>query len=170
MLQARLISHSKSDWLSPINIVIKKDGSIRLTIDYRKLNERTVKDAFPVPNIHDLLGKLTEAKIFSKFDLSSGYFQIQMNPDASRFTAFGCELGLFEFNVMPMGLSNSMSTFNRLLTTIFGEYLGKFIIIYVDDILIFSRTIEEEFYIVIVPTCFLFTHFQNNSLVSFEMK
>ena len=67
-----------------------------------------------------------------------------MNPDASKFTAFGCELGLFEFNVMPMGLSNSMSTFNRLLTTIFGEYLGKFIIIYVDDILIFSRTIEEH--------------------------
>ena len=144
MLQAKLIKHSNSEWLSLINIVFKKDGSIGLTIDYRKLNNVTIKDAFQVPNIHDLLLKLHNAKVFSKIDLSSGYFQIQMQPAAAKYTAFGCELGLFEFNVMPMGLSNSMSTFDRLLTTIFGEPLGVFVIIYVDDVLIFSYNAEDH--------------------------
>ncbi|CAF1097006.1 unnamed protein product, partial [Brachionus calyciflorus] len=96
MFAAKLIQPSVSAWSSPLCLVGKPDGSIRITIDYRELNKVTVKDAFPVPNIDCLLTRLTRAKFFSKFDLSNGYFQIKLDPSSRHYTTFSCEFGHFE--------------------------------------------------------------------------
>ena len=142
--QSGLIVHSKSAWLSPMHLVSKPDGSIRITIDYRKLNAVTVKDAFPLPNIQHIFLQLTGARVFSKLDLSSGYYQIKMEPSSQQYTAFGCEFGLFEFTVMSMGLTNACATFQRMVHTIFLKEIGVFVIVYIDDILVFSKTIDEH--------------------------
>ena len=104
MRDAGIIRPNKSEYCSPVHIINKEDGSIRFTVDYKTLNSITIKDCYPTPIIRDILYTLKGAKYFSKIDLASGYFQIQMHPNSMKYTAFRCEFGFFEYTVLPMGL------------------------------------------------------------------
>ena len=117
---------------------------MRVCIDYRSLNSNTIIDRYPIPRIDDTLDRLGRAKIFSKIDLASGYHQVEMHPDHRHRTAFQTRFGLFEYVVMPLGLSNAPATFQRLMNSIFHEGLDHFCTVYLDDILIFSASIEEH--------------------------
>ena len=144
MLTAKLIRSSKSNWCSPVKSVKKKDNSIRVTYDYIKVNKFTVKDCYPIPRIDDMIFRLALASMFTVIDLASGYYQVPMDESSKKYTAFTCEYGLFEYNVMPMGLMNSTATFQRLMNRIFDGLIGEIMFVYLDDIIIFSRTAEEH--------------------------
>ena len=144
MLQQGLIRESYSPWNSPVVIVTKKDGSARFCVDYRKINNITITDAHPLPRIDELLEKFRKGRWFTSIDLASGYWQVEMNHDDKDKTAFTCHLGLYEFNVMPFGLKNAPPTFQRLMNKVLKEYLDDFVIVYIDDILIYSKTYEEH--------------------------
>ena len=144
MLKDGIIKKSEGPWSSPVVIVTKKDGSARFCIDYRKVNNITITDAHPLPRIDDLLEQFREAKWFSSIDLASGYWQIEMNEKDREKTAFTCHLGLFEFNVMPFGLKNAPPTFQRMMNEILKDWLDEFVVVYIDDIMIYSKTFEEH--------------------------
>src|SRR3989337_1989222 len=144
MEKSGIIRKSYSPWTSPVVIVDKKDGSKRFCIDYRKLNDITITDAHPLPRIDDLLEQCISAKYFSSMDLASGYWQVEMNEQDKEKTAFTCHLGLYEFDVMPFGLKNAPATFQRLMNHVLREYLYKFAVVYIDDILIYSKTFEKH--------------------------
>ena len=144
LLEEGFIRPSKSPYASPVNLVKKSDGSIRLTIDYKKLNAITIKDNYPLPIIDDLFMDLLEASIMSKLDAESGYYQIAMDEESRKFTAFGCEFGLFEWTRMPMGLKNAGATFQRAMDKLLKSGIRKFCHVYMDDVIIFSRTPEEH--------------------------
>ena len=139
MLDARIIVPSSSEWRSPTNLVAKKDGSTRITLDYRKINEVTEKDAYPLPNINSSLSQLAGANYFSKLDLSSGYYQVPMDEESQKYTAFGCEFGLFEYTVMPMGLTNATATFQRLMNNVLAGLIGFICLVYLDDIIVYTK-------------------------------
>ena len=115
MLANDVIQPSNSPWASPIVLVTKSDGSMRFCVDYRKLNAATRKDAYPLPRIDDTLDNLRNSKWFSTLDLTSGYWQVEVNPEDRCKTAFCTSEGLFEFQVMPFGLCNAPATFQRLM-------------------------------------------------------
>ncbi|XP_063962087.1 uncharacterized protein LOC135155782 [Lytechinus pictus] len=144
MVDQKIIRPSKSSFASPIVLVRKKDGSLRLCIDYRKLNDRTVKDSFPLPRIEETLEALSGSKYFSTLDLAHGYFQVVMDKDSIDKTAFRVPWGLYEFMKMPQCLTNSPSTFQRVMECILGDLNLSQILLYLDDILIFSETFEEH--------------------------
>jgi hypothetical protein len=144
MLDANIIQLSTSPWASPVVIVSKKNGKKRFCVDYRKLNGVTKRDAYPLPWIDEMMDTLGEAHWFSSMDLTSGYWQIGMDPDSIPKTAFISREGLYEFNVMPFGLCNGPPTFQRAMDNILGDYNWKFAMVYIDDINTFSRTFDEH--------------------------
>lgn len=144
MLSKGWIRPSKSPWSAPTLFVKKKDGTLRLCVDYRALNRLTIKDSYPIPRIDDLLDRLSGAKIFSKLDLASGYHQIRVAEKDVEKTAFGSRFGLFEFMVLPFGLMNAPATFMKAMNNMFLDYLDEFIILYLDDILIYSSSADEH--------------------------
>ena len=144
LLAQGFIQPSASPYGAPILFVPKKDGRWRMCIDYRALNKQTVKDQFPLPRIDSLLERLGKAKVFTKLDLASGYHQIAMEETSVQKTAFRTNRGHFEFIVMPFGLCNAPATFQRLMNKVFADNLDKFIAVYLDDILIFSTSLEEH--------------------------
>nr|AAD22339.1 putative retroelement pol polyprotein [Arabidopsis thaliana] len=144
LLGKGFIRPSTSPWGAPVLFVKKKDGSFRLCIDYRGLNWVTVKNKYPLPRIDELLDQLRGATCFSKIDLTSGYHQIPIAEADVRKTAFRTRYGHFEFVVMPFALTNAPAAFMRLMNSVFQEFLDEFVIIFIDDILVYSKSPEEH--------------------------
>ena len=145
MLAVGAIWKSMSPWASPVVLVCKKDGSLWFCIDLRKLNNQTIKDAQSLPRIEDSLDCLNGATIFTSLDLQLGYWQVEMTEDSKPLTAFTVGLlGFYECVRMPFGLTNAPATFQYLMETCLGEMHLKWCIIYLDDIIVFSRTLEEH--------------------------
>jgi hypothetical protein len=122
----------------------KKDGSWRLCIDYHQLNKATIKNQYPLPRIDDLFDQMKGAMVFSKIDLRSWYHQLWIKDDDIPKTAFKMRFGHYEFTILPFGLTNAPGVFMSLMNRVFREYLDKFIQVFIDDILIYSRTTEEH--------------------------
>nr|XP_054604616.1 uncharacterized protein LOC129165457 [Nothobranchius furzeri] len=138
MLERGVIRESCSPWAAPIVPVKKKDNSWRFCVDYRKLNAVTHKDAFPLPRIEETLTSLNRAEWFSTLDLASGYWQVEMDPQDREKTAFTTPLGLFEFERMPFGLCNAPATFQRLMQQCLSGQMAESLLVYLDDIIIYS--------------------------------
>ena len=139
------IQPSTSPWGCPTIFVKKRDTNVpRLVVDYRPLNAVTIKNKYPLPRINDLFDQLAGATVFSKMDLRSGYHQIKIRKEDIPKTAFVTRYGLYEYKVMSFGLTNAPATFMRLMNSVFMEYLDKFVVVYIDDILIYSKTEEEH--------------------------
>ena len=140
----QIIQDSKSPWASRIVLVRKKDGGVRFCVDYRSLNQITVKDVYPLPRINDSLSILSKAKYFSTLDMFAGYWQIPMDPKSREKTAFITDSGLYEFLVMPFGLCNAPATFQRFMDATLAGLKWKNLIVYLDDIIIFSSSFDEH--------------------------
>ena len=138
------IRPSVSPFGAPVLFVPKKDGGVRMCVDYRALNKVTVHNRYPLPRIDELLDRLQGSRFFTKIDLRSGYYQIRMHPDSIQKTAFRTRYGHFEFLVLPFGLTNAPATFMHLMHQIFREQLDKFIVIFLDDILVYSQTLQDH--------------------------
>ena len=143
MLESNTIRPSISPWASPIVLVTKKDGTTRFCIDYRKLNDVTRKDAFPLPRTDECLDVLSGAKYFCTLDLASGFWQVGMVEKDKAKTAFCTKFGLYEFNVMPFGLCNAPATFERLTEYILSGMQWHEALVYIDDVVVFGKTFAE---------------------------
>ncbi|KAL5560311.1 hypothetical protein UlMin_036522 [Ulmus minor] len=144
LLDKGFIRPSYSPWGAPVLFVKKKDGTLRMCIDYRELNKLTIKNKYPLPRIDDLFDQLKGAANFSKIDLRSGYHQLRIKDNDVPKTAFRTRYGHYEFLVMPFGLTNAPAAFMDLMNRVFTQYLDKFIIVFIDDILVYSKTPEEH--------------------------
>ena len=145
MLKRGVIQHSNSPYSAPIVLAKKKDGSWRFCVVYKRLNEITVKDAFPIPKIEQTFDALNGAKLFSTLDLASGYWQVPVAPEDRHKTAFVTpDGGLYEYVRMPFGLTNAPGTFQRLMNNLFVQYIYKGVLIFLDDVLLYSGDIEQH--------------------------
>jgi hypothetical protein len=143
-LAAGVIRKSTSPWRSPIVPVRKKDGSLRMCVDYRELNKVTKVDAYQMPRIDELFDTISKGRVFSKPDAFSGYHQIEMNEESIPKTAFGSKFGLYEFVKIPFGLVNAPATFQRAMDMLLNEEINKFVVVYLDDIVVFSENYYEH--------------------------
>lgn len=144
MLENDVISLSVSPWAAPVVLVRKSDGTMRFCVDYRKINAITRKDSHPLPRISEALDALGGAQWFLTLDLWSGYWQIEMDEGSKEKTAFITHNGLYEFHVLPFGLCNSPATFQRLMTHALHGLEWDICLVYIDDLIIFSRTFEDH--------------------------
>ena len=144
MLKKGVIKKSKSPWSSPVVLIKKKDGEIRFCIDYRKLNGYTKIDSHPLPRIDDTIDALQGMQYFTTVDCASGYWQVEMNEKDKEKTAFITHEGLYEWNVMPFGLCNAPTTFQRLMQEILDDLIYTKVLVYIDDIIIYSKTFEQH--------------------------
>ena len=133
-----------SPWGALVLFVKKKDGTLRLCIDYRELTKITIKNKYPLPWIDDLFYQLQGAGVFSKIDLRSGYHQLRIKPEDIPKTAFRTRYGHYEFIVMPFGLTNAPTAFMDLMNRVFKPYLDKFAVVFIDDTLIYSMDNDEH--------------------------
>ncbi len=143
-LEANVIEPTSSEWAAPVLFVPKKDGKLRFCIDYRKLNEATVKDSYPIPRMDDCLDSLGEATIFTGLDAYSGYWQMNVAKKDRHKTAFTCHAGTFQCVRMPFGLTNAPATFQRGLDMVLSKYKWKTCLVYLDDVIIYSKTVKDH--------------------------
>ena len=139
-----LVTPSHSEYAAPVVLAPKPDGSWRFCVDYRRLNAISGDDKYPIPRIDDCLDRLGKAKYFSKIDLRTGYWQMQVHPEDRHKTAFRTQHGQYEWTVVPMGLSGAPGIFQRMMNHYLRKYLGDFVLCYLDDILIYSDTLKEH--------------------------
>lgn len=144
LLSIGVIRESESPFSSPIVVVRKKNGDVQLCIDYRKLNLQTIKDAYALPNLEETFAALNGSKWFTVLDLKSGYYQIEVEEADKPKTAFMCPLGFWDFNRMPQGVTNAPSTFQRLIEKCMGDINLKEVLVFLDDLIVFSKTLEEH--------------------------
>ena len=144
LLDKGFIRPSVSPWGAPVLFVKKKDGTLRMCIDYRQINKVTVKNKYPLPRIEDLFDQLRGASVFSKIDLRSGYYQLRVKEVDVPKTAFRTRYGHFEFLVMPFGLTNAPAAFMNLMNRVFRPYLDQFVVVFIDDILVYSKDAQEH--------------------------
>ncbi|KAJ7990685.1 hypothetical protein DPEC_G00302960 [Dallia pectoralis] len=144
LVRKGVVQESSSSYASPVVIVRKTDGSIRLCVDYRKLNQKTRKDAFPLPRIDESFDALQGANFFSTIDLASGYHQVAVDECDRQKTAFATPFGLFEYLRMPMGVCNGPATFQRLMQATMNDLVFQMMLVYLDDIMVYSQTFQEH--------------------------
>jgi hypothetical protein len=144
MLQQGLIQPSTSPWSFPVVVVKKKNGKFRFCVNYKPLNDITKKDNYPLPRIDEMLDALQDAQLFTTLDLASGYWQIKVKKEDQEKTAFITKFGTYEFKVMPFGLCNAPVTFQRIMDKVLQGIKDKFVLVYLDDVIIFSKTFEEH--------------------------
>jgi hypothetical protein len=142
--EAGYIRPSSSPWGAPVLFVQKKDGSQRMCVDYRSLNDVTVKNKYQLPSIKDLFDQMRGARVFSKIDLRSGYHQMKTRPSDIPKTAFSIRYGLYEFTVLSFGLTNAPAYFMNLMNKVFMEYLDRFVMVFINDILIYSKSDNDH--------------------------
>jgi hypothetical protein len=144
MSEKGYIRPSTSPWAALVLFVEKKDGTRRMCIDYRALNEVTIKNKYPLRRIEDLFDQLRGASVFSKIDLRSGNHNLRIQPSDILKTTFITKYGLYEYTVMSFGLTNAPAFFMNLMKSVFMDYLDKFVVVFIDDILIYSQSEEEH--------------------------
>jgi hypothetical protein len=144
LLEKGYIRPSTSPWAAPVQFLEKKDGTRRMCIGYRALNEVMIKNKYPLPRIEDLFDQMRGASVFSNIDLRSFYHQLRIRPSDIPKTTFITKYGLYEFTVMSFGLTNAPAFFMNLMNSVFMDYLDKFVVVFIDDILIYSQSEEEH--------------------------
>ena len=144
LLDKGFIRPSVLPWGAPVLFVKKKDGTLRMCIDYRQINKVTVKNKYPLPRIEDLFDQLRGASVFSKIDLRSGYYQLRVKEVDVPKIAFRTRYGHYEFLVMPFGLTNAPAAFMDLMNRVFRPYLDQFVVVFIDDILVYSKDAQEH--------------------------
>jgi hypothetical protein len=142
--EAGYIRSSSSPWGAPILFVQKKDGSQRMCVDYRSLNDVTIKNKYPLHRIEDLIDQMIGARVFSKIDLRTGYHQLKIRPSDIPKTAFSTRYGLYEFTVISFGLTNAPAYFMNLMNKVFMEYVDRFVVVFIDDIFIYSKNDSDH--------------------------
>ena len=144
LIEKGFMRPSISPWGAPVLFVKKKDGSMRLCINYRELNKVSIKNKYPLPRIEDLLDQLHGAAVFSKIDLRTGYHQLRIKKNDIPKTTFMTRYEHYEFTVMPFGLTNVPVTFMDLMNIVFRPYIDKFMVVFIDDILVYSKNQQEH--------------------------
>lgn len=145
LLKTGCVEVSTSDWAAPIVLVKKATGELRMCIDYRGLNKVTKRDQFPLPRIDSVLITVCSGKYFTKLDLKSGFWQVSIYYKDRDKTSFVSSKGTYQWLRMPFGLTNAPATFQRLMNIVLKDIIGKFCLVYLDDIIIYSETMEEHF-------------------------